>query len=52
MLLGRIIASPRELAEFIDEYEKKVRRKISKNRKNAIRVYLKFLVKKGYYRQS
>ncbi len=52
MLLGRIITSPRELAEFIDEYERRMGKKMSKNRKNAIRVYLRFLVKKGYYRQS
>jgi len=52
MLSGRVITSPRELAEFIDEYERRNGRKMSKNRKNAIKVYLKFLVKKGYARQS
>ena len=52
MLSGRVITSPRELAEFIDEYERRNGRKMSKNRKNAIRIYHKFLVKKGYYRQS
>jgi len=51
LLLGRTIATPRELAELIRQYEAE-RGKMSRHRKIAIRNYLNFLVKKGYYRKS
>lgn len=51
LLLGRTIATPRELAELIKQYEAE-KGKMSRHRKIAIRNYLNFLVKKGYYRKS
>jgi len=52
MLAGRTISTPRKLAELISEIEQRRGRKLSKNRINAIRVYLQFLLKRGYYRKS
>ncbi len=50
MLAGRIVYTPRQLSELLDEFSKT--RKVTRNRKIAIRNYLNFLVKKGYYRKS
>jgi len=51
MLLDKVIATPRELADLIKQYEVE-KGKMSRHRKIAIRNYLNFLVKKGYYRKS